>query len=354
MNKIKKSPLKFGQWLIKRLLPKEERSFFIGDLEETYNEKINRKGLLTAVFWFWLQFFRAVPPIILDNIIWRFTMFKNYLKTSLRNLLKYKGLSFINISGLALGMTAFILISVWVMYEFSYDRFHENRDFIYRINEKRLFQGNLEYSHRTPGLLSNELKNAFPEIKNSARHSWTGTRVMKYEDRVYNENWIVCVDREFFDIFTFPLLRGDKNSLFNDPYSIAISEEIAEKYFGDKDPLGKVITMDGRYNFTVTGILKDVPSNSHLQFNMAVPFRIVETLGWMVDSWTFSLASTYVQLEQNTNADEFESKISGFIKQFDENTNRELFLQPVTKISLYSSSGNPDDSGRIQYVYQTG
>jgi ABC-type antimicrobial peptide transport system permease subunit len=350
MNKFKRNPPILGQWILKRLLPEEERPFFIGDMEETYAEKRNEKGLTAAFVWYWFQFFIAVPPIIIDHIKWSITMFKNYMKTSLRNILKYKGISLINISGLALGMTAFILISVWVMYEFSYDRFHENKENIYRVNEKRHFQGNVEYSQRTPGLLSSELKSAFPEIKSSARHAWTGTRVMKYEDKMYNENWIVCVDREFLDIFSFPLVKGDKNSVLNDPYAIVISEEISKKYFGDEDPVGKVLTMDDRYNFTVTGVLKDVPSNSHLQFNMLVPFKVVETLGWMVDSWTFSLASTYLQLEKGADADQFERKIAGFIKNFDENTNRELFLQPVTRIALYSNFRNPE-SGRIQYVY---
>jgi ABC-type antimicrobial peptide transport system permease subunit len=277
-------------------------------------------------------------------------MFTNYLKITYRNLIRQKGYTFINLSGLILGLSASILIFLWVFNEFSVDRFHKHGSNIYRVNEKRHYEDNMVTSWRTPGLLADHLKDSFHEIDLAVRHAWTGERMMSAGDQTYYEDWIVCVDPSFFSMFTFPFLDGDRQTALSNPNSIVISKKIADKYFGNEDPIGKTLTMENRYDLTITGVIQNVPSNSHFRFDMAVPFEMVETLGWITDSWDFSMASTYIKLNKGINIEEFQKKIAWTIQKHNETTNIELILQPLKRIYLYSNFNNQNGMGRIQYV----
>jgi len=283
-------------------------------------------------------------------IYWRFAMFKNYLTIAFRNLRRQKIYSLINISGLALGMTAFLIIAVWVWHEISYDRFHEHAGRIYRVAEKRHFPDQVRLSNRTPGPLSTALKENFPEIKSVARVAWTGERVLRYQDKIHYENDILTVDPDFLRIFTFPMVVGDRAKALDDPYSVVVTESAAAKYFGNEDPLGKVLNLDNRFDLTVTAVVENVPENSHLQFGMLVPFEMVERLGWNIRTWGFSVALTYLHLGDQVDVQAFEEKIAGSVKEYDEDTNIELFLQPLTRIHLFTNITNPDAQGRIQYL----
>ncbi len=279
-----------------------------------------------------------------------FVMFKNYLTIAFRNLRRQKIYSLINISGLALGMTAFLIIAVWVWHEISYDRFHEHASRIYRVAEKRHFPDQVRLSNRTPGPLSTALKENFPEIKSVARVAWTGERVLRYQDEVHYENDILTVDPDFLRIFTFPMVVGDSAKALDEPFSVVVTESAAAKYFGKEDPLGKVLNLDNRFDLTVTGVMEDVPENSHLQFGMLVPFEMVERLGWDIRNWGFSMALTYIHLLDQVDVQAFEEKIAGNVKKYDEATNIELFLQPLTRLHLFTNIANPDARGRIQYL----
>jgi ABC-type antimicrobial peptide transport system permease subunit len=278
-------------------------------------------------------------------------MFKNYVIIAFRSLKRHKVYSLITISGLTLGMAAFLLISVWILHELSFDKFHESASSIFRVFEKRHFPDQVRHNFRTPGPLSEELKANFPEIRESVRVALTGERVLKHGDKIFYEDYILTVDPEFFAMFSFPFIEGDRFSALANPDAIVITENIARKYFGRENPIGKTLTMDNRLDFSVTGVIKDIPSNSHLQFDMLVPFDVVERLGWVTDAWDFSMALTYIQLDESVDYREFEQKIAGLVKTHDNNSNIELFLKPLTKVYLYSSYDNPDGQGRIQYVY---
>ena len=277
-------------------------------------------------------------------------MFKNYLTIAFRNLRRQKIYSLINISGLALGMTAFLIIAVWVWHEISYDRFHEHAGRIYRVAEKRHFPDQVQLSNFTPGPLSTALKENFPEIKSVTRVAWTGERVFRYQDKVHYENDILPVDPDFLRIFTFPMVVGDSAKALDNPFSVVVTESAAAKYFGNEDPLGKVLNLDNRFDLTVTAVVEDVPENSHLQFGMLVPFEMVERLGWDIRNWGFSMALTYLHLGDQVDVQAFEEKIAGMVKRYDRATNIELFLQPLTRIHLFTNITNPDATGRIQYL----
>ena len=323
----------------------------LGDLEELRHDEIQKKGKFRTTFWYLFQIIRLLRSQSQLSFYWGFAMFKNYVTIAFRSLKRHKVYSLITISGLTLGMAAFLLISVWVLHELSFDRFHDNATSIFHVFEKRHFPDQVRQNFGTPGPLSEQLKADFPEIRESVRVAMTGERVLRYEDKIFYEDSILTVDPEFFVMFSFPFIEGDREMALVHPNGIIIAERVAQKYFGREDPIGKILTMDNRFDFTVAGVIKDVPSNSHLQFDMVVPFDVVEKLGWVTDAWDFSMALTYIQLEESIDYRKFEQKIAGLVKSHDEDTNIELFLQPLTKIYLYSSYDNPDGRGRIQYVY---
>jgi putative ABC transport system permease protein len=336
---------------LRRFYDEEELQEKLGDLEEIYTARFGRKGRLRAALWCSAQLMRLVFSKLELSFYWSFEMFKNYVTVAFRQLRRHKVYSLVTISGLAFGISAFLLISVWVLHELSFDRFHENASSIYQVFEERHFPDRINNSFRTPGPLSEQLKERFPEVRESVRVAMTGERVIEYADKIFYEDGIITVDPGFFSLFTFPFVKGDKETALAQPNSIVVTQSLAKKYFGREDPIGKVLKMDNKIDFIVSGIIGDVPSNSHLQFDMVVPFVVVKKLGWITDAWDFSMALTYIQLEESADYRAFEGKIAGLVKNFDQNTNIMLFLKPLTKIHLFSSYDNPESQGRIQYIY---
>ncbi len=284
------------------------------------------------------------------SVYWSLSLIRNYVTMAWRSLLRSKATSFITISGLSLGITGFLLVSVWAMREFGFDRFHESASSIFRVEERRHFPDRVEPGFRTPGLLAAALTESYPEIRQATRVAWTGERVVRRGDEIHYEEDILCVDPSFLSLFSFPLREGNKGRVLDEPHAMVVTESFARKYFGRDDPVGKVLTLDGKLTFSVTGILEDVPANSHLQFDALVPFDVVEELGWLVDSWDFSMALTYVGLEEGTDPRRFQDKIAGFVKTRDADATIDLVLNPLTRIRLYSNTDNPESPGRIRYV----
>ena len=199
-------------------------------------------------------------------------MFKNYIKIAWRNLLKNKGYSAINIGGLAIGMTCFLLIAMFIKNELSYDSYHEKGDRIYRVVhhgsednlEDRWIWGNAP--------VGPALKSDFPEVIEKVQFSGRSDVLLEYDKRSFQESNCFYMDPTVFDVFTWPLVSGNPDTALEAPYSIVLTESTAKKYFGDEDPMGKAINgIGGRANdgiYTVTGVMKDVPSNSHFTFDV--------------------------------------------------------------------------------------
>ena len=274
-------------------------------------------------------------------------MFKNYLKIALRNLSKYKTYSFINILGLAVGMACTIIILLWIQNEFSYDRFHEKADNIYRVLQ--VWPETNSHSATGPGPLAVALKAEYPEIKNSARIFPNVRRPLRFEDKVFQVR--VCgVESSFVEIFTFPFVKGNSEKSFSDPNFIILTEETAAKYFGDEDPIGKILYFEwwSRWlEFHVTGVVKNVPSNSHLQFDILIPFSFVTASGMTIDSWANFAYHSYVQLEENVDLEAVNQKIAGTIKRHYSDSKANVELEPLLNIHLYNYFGG----GLIIYIY---
>jgi putative ABC transport system permease protein len=280
-------------------------------------------------------------------------MLRNYLKISLRNLVRHKIYSIINIIGLAVGMASCILILLWVQDELSYDKFHENADMLYRvIDEQHFSDGQTARYAPTPPPLAPALKQDFPEIINSTRVRDAGRTLLKYGENVFYENRGYFADPSIFDMFTFPFIKGDPETALSQPFSLVITEEMAEKYFGDEDPIGETLAVDTQFDFSVTGVIKNIPQNTHLQFDFLVPLTLLEQFGQDLNHWGDNSYYTYVMLKKDIQAKEVEEKISNYHKKHDPKSSRVLYLQPVTRIHLFSDvqydvSGNSD----IKYIY---
>jgi putative ABC transport system permease protein len=203
-------------------------------------------------------------------------MFSNYFKTALRNIRRYKVYAIVNIIGLSIGMACMILILRWVQYELSFDRYHENADRIYRLatdmdlGKKR---GRYAVSNYIAG---KTLARDYAEVEKSVRFQKVPFKLLfQYDDIQFYEDNICLADSSVFDIFTFPLIQGDPHNALNSAFSIVITEDLAQKYFGDNDPIGRIIRANNDVDLTVTGIMQNVPRNSHFLFDALVSFEIL-------------------------------------------------------------------------------
>ncbi len=293
-------------------------------------------------------------------------MIKNYFKVAIRNIFRHKGYSLINVVGLAIGITCCLLIMMWVMDELSYDQFHENKNTIYRVEQDQYYSGSTYHVNVTPYPMAGGLIEEIPEVKDATPFPGAGTLLLRYGEKAFFERGVRAVTPAFLRMFTFPLIRGDKESVLVNPHSMVISEEIAEKYFGDEDPLGKVISINNRFDFTITGVLKNIPSNSILQFDMFVPFEFLKDLGRTIDQWGWNSIVTYVQLHENARIDEVNAKITDLrhskveellqdepadLQRFQERRKTQFMLMPLVDIHLHAYFGYTRSMGNMLYVY---
>jgi ABC-type antimicrobial peptide transport system permease subunit len=233
-------------------------------------------------------------------------MIKNYFKIAYRNLINNKFFSIINLLGLTIGITISILIFIWVKHEVSYDKFHVNSKDIYRI--LTLSEGGTGYG--SPPLLSPTIKDEIPAIVNSCRFIDMPTFQFKVDEFVDYETKGLCVDSSFFEIFSFELIKGDIKNIWDDPNNIVITKKFAKKYFGDKNPLGENIRIANSDFLKVTGVLENVPTNSHLQFDYLATYELMEQMRRAKPNWGDFNFRTYFQLNNNANKDSIINQIN--------------------------------------------
>ncbi len=340
-----------------RLSHYEDRYSLIDDLEIEHQDLTVERGCLYASFWYILHVLRALPEFILHTIYWRMVMFRNYIKIALRNIMKHRGYSFINISGLAIGMACAIFILLWVQDELSFDGFHANKDNLFRVVTAFHEEGEVFNGAQTPAPAAPALKSNFPEILKSTTvsSSWlTGNsrNIIKYDEKAFYTDDLILTDPSFFDIFSFPVLKGDINTALSGPNNVVITHSIAEKCFGSADPINKTLQVDGNL-VTVTAVLMDVPENSHLQFDVILPLDYIKNTrnAFFLNKWDSYGFATYVLLQEGVNKNEIDEKIDDLIIKNDpmfSSTAAHIFLQPLANIHLFSVDGN---GGLIQYVY---
>jgi len=277
-------------------------------------------------------------------------MFKNYLKIALRNIQKQKGFTAINIGGLSIGIACCILISLYVHFELSYDRYHEHAGSIYRValnykSEDRSFQTPILAASMGP-----VLKEEFPEVEEMVRlftYSWKETALVAIGEKHFYEGRFFLADKTFFDVFSCEFIKGDPQVAFESVNSIVITDETAKKYFGEDDPVGKILSVTnlGKVDYQITGVVKNVPSNSHLKFDLLAPLESGESLYWkdFTQGWRNSFY-TYVRLSGQTRPSDFEAKLPLLVDKHlkGDRGSYHFYLQSLTKIHLHSHMGSDE------------
>lgn len=278
-------------------------------------------------------------------------MFSNFLKIAVRNIFKQKGFSFINISGFALGLACAILILLWVQDELSYNKFHTNVENLYRVEEDQHYSGEIFHVNVTPFPSAPVWQDEIPEITAASRYSWGMGMLVRYQDKAFFENEVRAVDPSFLEMFSFPLIQGQIETALNDPLSIIISTDFAEKYFADENPIGKVLRLNNEYDVTVTGVMANRPNNSSLEFDALMPFEFTKTRGWYNDCWGCNSIQTFVQLQGEIPLAPIDKKLTDIVRIHNEDSDTDYMLKPFADMHLHSYFGYGKKAGNIQYVY---
>jgi hypothetical protein len=272
-------------------------------------------------------------------------MFRSNLIIALRNIWRNKTFSFINIAGLTLGLAISITIWIWIRYELSFDSFHAHKKDIYLIEQTVDISDGTYRTNRCGSAYAPSLASEFPEIRQFCRigpplELLLSTEIdadgAAPERKKFIESRVLSVDTAFFEIFTFPLVAGNPESVLKNPYSIVLTQRMAEKYFGHTDPLGKTIRISDAYNFTVTGIARDIPENSTIQFDFLIPFRLMEEMGWDMNSYEGTNFTSFVRLQKNADYKALNKKMPAYLLSlFTSELNPNPFLTPLSRFHLY-------------------
>ncbi len=359
MNRNPKSPPRFADFLLEWFCNDHVIETLQGDLHELYQKRRATNHKWTADLHYFTDVLSALRPFALkkrtrskhsNNI-----MLGNHLKIAFRNITKNKVYSTLNISGLAIGMTCSILILLWVHNELSYDKFHKDADSIYRITVDAGggFKAAVNPAGMPPGL-----KDEMPEIKSYLRLTKPENVLVEIGERSFEEPRTFFIDSNFLQFFSFELLKGDPKTALSDPQSAIITEDVAIKYFGDEDPLGKVIRINTVESLTVTGVLANVPSNSHLKYNLLIPMAVQERYNRDLQQNVWDTFNFYSYLKFDGEAvrsqeqvEQLRSDVNRIFKSRVEDFPADFILQSLTDIHLHSDYQiDLPGHGNIQYV----
>lgn len=336
-----------------------------GDLHERFNRRITHRGAFIARLMFVVDVLSFLRPYTLKRnnhdhnpVI----MSGHYLRNFMRNFSRNKAYSFMTIFSLVIGMGACLTISQYIFFELSYDRFHNDYQNKYRVIIKETNTDLKETSPLIGYSFGQYAKEEIPEVRAFVRQQRFNRGAVvtnQITGRTFHEevNDLLFVDDSFFDVFNFPLSRGDRKFLFNNRYNVVITESTADKYFGDDDPIGQTLRIDGSPSpgdYTVTGVLKNPPLNSHLQFEFLMPIDNYIELGWggavkERGGWNGFSVATYLTVDGSADLDLVRAKLNELIANHSDNTvTRDVILQPISDI--YMKSGDYSDPGFINTI----
>ena len=290
-------------------------------------------------------------------------MFRNYFIVALRHMSRRKGYAFINTMSLALGIACALLILLYIRDELSYDRYHDKADRIYRVVAEERQRGTTARIIRTAEVMTPTVKfmrEDFPEVEDMVRfnppvNAW----MVKYGETGFYERAFYLADSSVFNVFDVPLLAGDPRTALSANDRVVLSESVARKYFGDENPMGKILDAEGTFQFEVTGVMADLPSNTHLGFDILASFGTQEAFSDLsLDDWGWRKSYSYVLLREGSDPAELEARLPAFVEKYvgdrydGEASSLTFRLQPVTDIHLHSRFERElTPNSDIRYVY---
>jgi len=332
---------------MKQMSWSEDRDAILDNLREEFTYRFSTQGKVFARLWYWLHVLRSVLPFMRFDLKWRCVMFKNYMKIALRNFFKHKSFSFINISGLTIGMACCMLIMLWVQDELNYEKFNKNIDDIfcvvhYSVNEQDSLNSSI------PAPLIPYLKDKYPDIQHASRFRGSGRRLFSYNaNNIYEDNGGFA-DPGLFDIFSFKAVLSDPKAALKDINTIVLTESMAEKYFGSEDPLGKTIKLENQYLFSVGAVIEDIPGSSSIRFDYLVPFQNYGRFAQVgMDNWgRYEGYVGFVILSDSADPEAFSAKIVNEILNNYPTSSYRLKLFPYKNIRLFGLNND----GTLRFV----
>ncbi len=364
------------EWPLKvlRFFVKEEYLEEIeGDMEEIFLDNVEQLSLRKAKRIYTWEMIKLLRPSLLKNLkssptFNHYAMYKNYFKIAWRNLIKKKAYSFINIFGLGLGIACCLLIFMFVQDELSYDNYHEKGNRIYRVIHGESTTGTKDgedagYPFWVWGNapIGPSLKNYFPEVKTVVQFSGRADILLTYKDKMFQEDGVFFMDSTVFDVFSWKLLRGNPKTALANPYSIVLTESTARKYFGNEDPLGKSLKgseaagRSNRGDYTVTGVVADIPSNSHFRFNALLSMSTFKnSIPEIFDAWGYVDFYTYFLVHERFDEAAFKSKIPEFIARNKKEADSKytIGIEPLKDVYLRTSAERqPGETGSLSNIY---
>src|ERR1022692_2354494 len=267
-------------------------------------------------------------------------MLKNFFKITFRNLLRNKAFASINILGLTIGMASAMLILLWVQSELGYDRFYQKIDRLYMMYNRDKFGGELHAWNSTPKIMATTIKKDYPEVEDAARFTNITFLVTVGEKHLNIRG--AFTDSSFLSMFSFPLLKGNPAQALTGNYNIVLTQKLAKNLFGNEDAIGQTVRIDSNANFTVTGVLKDLPNNTSFDFEYLLPWAFMTKLGWDDNYWGNNSVKTYVLLKPNASQTAFDAKVKNITTSHSDET-EQVFSQPVSRLHLYSK----DENGKL-------
>lgn len=277
-------------------------------------------------------------------------MFTNYLKTAFRNLWKNKVYGFLNIFGLAIGITCAALIFLWVEDELTFNHYFKKKENLYSIKNHQTYDGTTFTFDATPGVLANNMKTEIPGIKNTARSTWGDKLLFSLgEKSIYEQG--NYVDSNLFSMLQLSFISGKASDAFTQLHSVVISKKMADKFFGSTDIIGKTLKVNNQQDFVVTGVIKDLPENVSFKFDWLAPFKIFEDKNTWLQQWGNNGIITYVELDPSANVAAVNKQLWSYIQTKEPKANSKLAVFPMNKWRLYNTFVNGvQEGGRIKYV----
>jgi len=276
-------------------------------------------------------------------------MIRNYFKVAIRNLWRNKSFSAVNIIGLGIGMAAAMLILLWANDQLGTDRFYAKTARLYTMYNRYSVNGEISVSNITPAVMATTLKHDYPEVEDATRFNNITFLVTAGEKHLNDRG--AFVDSSFLRMFSFPMEKGNAATALDAGYNIVVTEKLAKKLFGEEEAMGKIIRIDSNSNFTVTGVLKDLPDNTTFRFEYLLPWAYKTDLGWDGQNWNDNSVVTYLLLRPHSTQAAFDAKVESIIPRHSTETTARSFTQPVSRMYLYSKNDNGKlAGGRIEQV----
>lgn len=360
---MKKYSPRFAFWLLSRFRNKTDHESLFGDYVEMYSLDSEEYGAHWARIRLWLQVLKALPVFFKNSIYWSLVMVRNYFKITIRHFYKNKGFTFINLTGLAMGISACLLIISFVWNEMSYDQFHQKKDRIFRLNKiVTPTTGETELHAITSGNMGPALTMDFPEVEQSLRLlPWFGDILMFRDEQKLKISDVVFTDKNFFEFFDFKLLEGNAKTVLEKPQSIVLSEETSKKFFGDENPVGQTIIGYRNLPYQITGVIENSVKNTHFRYSAliswssTVPGVGALNMTWL-NNWITQANYTYLMLSSKQSNKTLLPKLVDFMKKYmpTRTEQYQLYFQPLTDIHLKSTNlqySRNLNLGNILYVY---